>query len=395
MLARPAHRRGRVRLGAGRGHRRRRGPDLRLDARPAGRGARRRRRRVGRGAARRSPPPGTFEHGASTLQLPATRDDAERWERIRAGCSRPGPRAAAGPGRQGGRRLERARHRRAGRDRRAARPARPGRGCHARRRTCCSTSHLGRGQHGSGGCAGSRGTASSGAHAGVLEDYADVAEGLLALYAVTGDAQLARRSPARLLDAVLDALRATATGGFFDTADDAETRCVRRPQDPTDNATPSGRSAAAGALLTYAALHRVRAGTATPPRQALGCRTPRAGPAHPRFAGWGLAVAEALLDGPREVAVVGAAGDPGGRPARGRARRAPRRGWWSPWGRRATRRVPLLADRPLRGRPAGGVRLPGLRLRRRPRPSPAQLALPRSGRPPAANSAPTNLALAT
>jgi uncharacterized protein YyaL (SSP411 family) len=34
-----------------------------------------------------------------------------------------------------------------------------------------------------------------------------------------------------------------------------------------------------------------------------------AGPA-PRFAGWGLAVAEAALDGPREVAVVGARGDP-------------------------------------------------------------------------------------
>jgi uncharacterized protein YyaL (SSP411 family) len=30
---------------------------------------------------------------------------------------------------------------------------------------------------------------------------------------------------------------------------------------------------------------------------------------HARFAGWGLAVAEALLDGPREVAVVGPAGD--------------------------------------------------------------------------------------
>ena len=31
-------------------------------------------------------------------------------------------------------------------------------------------------------------------------------------------------------------------GGFFDTADDAE-RLVRRPQDPTDNATPSGSAA--------------------------------------------------------------------------------------------------------------------------------------------------------
>ena len=34
------------------------------------------------------------------------------------------------------------------------------------------------------------------------------------------------------------------------------------------------------------------------------------GRSHPRFAGWGLAVAEAWLDGPREVAVVGDAEDP-------------------------------------------------------------------------------------
>ena len=38
---------------------------------------------------------------------------------------------------------------------------------------------------------------------------------------------------------------------------------------------------------------------------------------HPRFAGWGLAVAEALLDGPREVAVVGPPTTRHGRPAPG------------------------------------------------------------------------------
>jgi uncharacterized protein len=35
----------------------------------------------------------------------------------------------------------------------------------------------------------------------------------------------------------------------------------------------------------------------------------RLAPQHPRFCGWALAVAEALVDGPREVAVVGAAAD--------------------------------------------------------------------------------------
>ncbi len=91
-------------------------------------------------------------------------------------------------------------------------------------------------------------------------------------------------------------------GGFFDTADDAEV-LVRRPQDPTDNATPSGTSAAAGALLTYAALtgsdrHRAAAQAALGATAALAAQ-------HPRYAGWGLAVAAAALDGPAEIAVVG------------------------------------------------------------------------------------------
>jgi uncharacterized protein YyaL (SSP411 family) len=100
---------------------------------------------------------------------------------------------------------------------------------------------------------------------------------------------------------------ADGAGGFCDTADDAEV-LLRRPQDPTDNATPSGQAAAAGALLRYAAYtgsgeHRDAAERALAPYAALARR-------YPRFAGWGLAVAEAALDGPREVAIVGSAGDP-------------------------------------------------------------------------------------
>ncbi|MEO5875838.1 MAG: thioredoxin domain-containing protein, partial [Streptosporangiaceae bacterium] len=75
---------------------------------------------------------------------------------------------------------------------------------------------------------------SAGANTGVLEDYADVAEGLLALYSVTGDAAQVERA-GDLLTTVLDRF-GDGTGGFFDTADDAE-QLFRRPQDPTDNAT--------------------------------------------------------------------------------------------------------------------------------------------------------------
>jgi uncharacterized protein YyaL (SSP411 family) len=144
----------------------------------------------------------------------------------------------------------------------------------------------------------------AGPHAGVLEDYADVAEGLLALHAVTGEPAWARLA-GELLDAVLTHF-GNGSGGFYDTADDAEA-LFRRPQDPTDNATPSGQFAAAGALLSYTALtgsarHREAAAAALAPATLLAER-------HARFAGWGLAVAEAHLSGPVEIAVVGSPDD--------------------------------------------------------------------------------------
>ncbi|WP_399086646.1 thioredoxin domain-containing protein [Streptomyces sp. BBFR2] len=140
---------------------------------------------------------------------------------------------------------------------------------------------------------------------GVLEDYADVAEGFLTLAAVTGEGVWVDFA-GLLLDTVLVQFRA-GDGRLYDTAADAEA-LIRRPQDPTDNATPSGWTAAAGALLSYAALtgstpHREAA------EQALTVVTALAGRA-PRFIGWGLAVAEAAVDGPREIAVVGPPDDP-------------------------------------------------------------------------------------
>jgi len=138
-----------------------------------------------------------------------------------------------------------------------------------------------------------------GQHLGVLEDYADVAEGLLALYWATGELDHLRGAHA-LLEVVLTRFP-DGSGGFFDTADDAEA-LVRRPQDPTDNATPSSTSAAAGALLSYAAL----TGSDRHRRAAEDCLA-RLAPLfarHARFAGWALAVSEALVAGPAEVVVL-------------------------------------------------------------------------------------------
>ncbi|MFC6082354.1 thioredoxin domain-containing protein [Sphaerisporangium aureirubrum] len=145
----------------------------------------------------------------------------------------------------------------------------------------------------------------AGRNAGVLEDYADVAEGFLALYGVTGEVRWFERAGA-LLGTVLDRFP-DGEGGFYDTPDDGE-QLFQRPRDATDGATPSGRFAAAGALLTYAALtgsarHRAAA------EEALGMVSALA-PRHSRFAGWGLAVTEAALAGPVEVAITGAPDDP-------------------------------------------------------------------------------------
>lgn len=170
----------------------------------------------------------------------------------------------------------------------------------------------------------------AGAHAGVLEDYADVAEGFLALASVTGEGVWLEFA-GFLLDHVLAQFTDAESGALYDTAADAE-RLIRRPQDPTDNATPSGWSAAAGALLSYGAQtgaepHRTAAERALGVVKALG---PRA----PRFIGWGLAVAEALLDGPREVAVVGEGVIRPQRPCGARPFWGPRRVPSWRWGRR-------------------------------------------------------------
>ncbi len=146
----------------------------------------------------------------------------------------------------------------------------------------------------------------AGANAGVLEDYANVAEGYLTLYGITGETRWFHMAE-DLLETVLTHFP-DGSGGFFDVPDDGE-RLFQRPQDPTDNASPSGQFAAAGALLSYAALtgsarHREAA------EAALGAVSVLAGK-FARFAGWGLAVAQAALYGPAEVAIVGPPGDPG------------------------------------------------------------------------------------
>jgi uncharacterized protein YyaL (SSP411 family) len=84
-----------------------------------------------------------------------------------------------------------------------------------------------------------------GAAAGILEDHSGVAAAYVRLACATGDAVWVER--ARTLLAVVEEQFADGRGGWFDTAADAEA-LYTRPQEVTDNATPSGLSATLRAL---------------------------------------------------------------------------------------------------------------------------------------------------
>jgi uncharacterized protein YyaL (SSP411 family) len=144
-----------------------------------------------------------------------------------------------------------------------------------------------------------------GTSAGVLEDYACLADGLLALHQATGEPRWLAAATGLLDTAIAHFADPSASGTFFDTADDAE-RLVGRPSDQADNTSPSGASALAGALLTASAL--TEPATSTRYRDLVGAMLSRAGlliGRAPRFAGNWSAIAEAWLAGPVQVAIIG------------------------------------------------------------------------------------------
>jgi uncharacterized protein YyaL (SSP411 family) len=87
---------------------------------------------------------------------------------------------------------------------------------------------------------------------GYLEDHANVADGLVALYEATFDPRWLSAATS-LADIMLERFVDADGGGFFDTSSDHET-LITRPKDVFDNATPSGNSVAADVLLRLALL---------------------------------------------------------------------------------------------------------------------------------------------
>ncbi len=137
--------------------------------------------------------------------------------------------------------------------------------------------------------------------AAILEDHAMLATGLLALYQLSGQARWLAAATDLVDMALAHFTDADNPGRWFDTADDGE-RLLLRPADPYDGATPSGASSIAEALLTLAHLtgaERYRQAAA----DALGAHSPLLARA-PRSAGHWLAVAEAAVRGPLQVAVA-------------------------------------------------------------------------------------------
>ena len=137
---------------------------------------------------------------------------------------------------------------------------------------------------------------------GILEDYAAFALAASRLAAAYAEPLWLNRAE-QLLEVIMEQFDDPA-GGLFDTAADAE-QLYARPQDPTDNATPSGLSAAVHALRLMAELsgegrYADRADRAAASVTELVRRAPR-------FAGWLLAdgISQTSRRKPVEVAVVG------------------------------------------------------------------------------------------
>jgi hypothetical protein len=182
--------------------------------------------------------------------------------------------------------------------------------------------------------------------AGFLEDTAAVGLAALALYELTFDEIWLTRARS-LAEAAVRWFWDDEAGAFFDTASDHES-LVTRPRDVTDNATPSGTSLATELLARLADLLQDE----SMQRRATYILETIAEPMvrHPAAFGHALGVADLLVRGAIELAIVG---DPASEDFRSLTRAAAER--YVPslvlagGPARSTAGIPLLADRTTTG----------------------------------------------
>ena len=134
-----------------------------------------------------------------------------------------------------------------------------------------------------------------------LEDYAYLAEGLLALYEATFEARWVDWAR-ELAELMLAHFRDDKNGGFFDTSDDHE-QLIQRPKDLQDNAVPSGNSVAAS-VLTRLSLLTGNGGYWQLAEQSIAMMGKIMSQYPSSFGQW-LSVASFMLGEPLEVALVG------------------------------------------------------------------------------------------
>jgi uncharacterized protein YyaL (SSP411 family) len=184
-------------------------------------------------------------------------------------------------------------------------------------------------------------------HLGQLDDHADLAHGLLVLYAATHEPRwlaAARELAARMVELFADPV----DGGFYYSAADAES-LVARTRELEDHPTPAGNSQAASVLLRLAALTGDAAleDLAAGALRLVAVEMSR----YPQAFGTALIALDAHLAERQEIAIVGPPDDPRTRAllaaARAAADPAAAIAVGDPADPVATEAAPLLAGRPL------------------------------------------------
>jgi uncharacterized protein len=136
---------------------------------------------------------------------------------------------------------------------------------------------------------------------GYLEDYAFLADGLLALYEASFNPRWFIEAR-HLMDEAIKLFADEQNGGFFDTGSDHEA-LISRPKDIMDNATPAGNSVAVDVLLRLAAF----TGEDVYRRQADNYLRPIADiiVQHPQAFGHILGALDFAISPSKEIALVG------------------------------------------------------------------------------------------
>jgi uncharacterized protein YyaL (SSP411 family) len=142
--------------------------------------------------------------------------------------------------------------------------------------------------------------------AAYLEDYANLADGLISLYESTFERRWIEAA-SEVVEAMLVEFADPDGPVLFDTGRSGE-RLISRPRDLQDGATPSGNAVAAGVLLRLGLMTGRETYTERAGAMMRAMVRPMA--EHPTAFGRWLCALDAYLATPREIAVTGERSDP-------------------------------------------------------------------------------------